>query len=183
MKYFLGFLVSVGLIIGVFLLILNGFKSDSPKVKQTALVDYASTSREMEYTMQGPVSADAVHQAIRITVGRSSSTIDIIKGYNDEVVNTQTYGNNQSSYAEFLRALDLSGYTRGNPSPELKDDRGFCATGQRYSMNIIDGSDVIQHYWATSCGKGNFKGNANQVKVLFQKQIPDYNVLTQRVIL
>jgi len=183
MKYFLGFLVSVGLIVGVFILILNGFKSDSPKLKQTALVDYASTSREMQYTMQGPVSADSIHQAIRITVGRDQTTIDIIKGYNDEVVNSQNYANNESSYAEFLRALDLSGYNRGNPDPNLKDDRGFCATGQRYTMEILDGSDVKQHFWTTSCGKGNFKGNANQVKTLFQKQIPDYSIVTQRVIL
>lgn len=183
MKYFLGFLVSVGLLIGVFLLILSGFKSDGPKTKITPLVEYASKSREMQYTMQGPVTADTVHQAIRITVGRDLTTINVIKGYNDEIINTQTYSNNQAAYAEFLRALDLAGYTKGTPNPKLKDDRGYCATGQRYTMSILDGSDTIQRLWSTSCGAGNFKGSNTQVKSLFQKQIPDYLVVSRNVVL
>lgn len=183
MKYFLGFLVAVGLLVGVFLLVLNGFKSDKPKTTATPLVEYASTDREMRYTMRGHISADTSHHAIRITVGRNLTTIDVIQGYNEETIKTQSYANNQSAYAEFLRALDLAGYTRGVPNPELQDDRGYCATGQRYVMEILDRADTVQHYWTTTCGKGNFKGNANQVKTLFIKQVPDYNVVTQGIIL
>jgi hypothetical protein len=183
MKYFIGFLLSIGLIVGVFLLVLNGFKSTSkPKAPTTALVSYADTSRQMQMTVVGPITADQTHDEIRITVGRSNTTMQIIQGYNGQVLKSQTYDNNEASYAEFLRALDLSGYTRGVKNTDFEDDRGFCASGKRYSFDILDGSDVKQHYWTTTCsGRGNFKGNRSQIESLFQRQVPDYNTMIQGV--
>jgi len=183
MKYFIGFLLSIGLIVGVFLLVLNGFKSTSkPKAPTTALVSYADTSREVQMTVVGAISADQTHNEIRITVGRSRTTMQIIQGYNGQRLKSQSYDNNESSYAEFLRALDLNGYTRGVKNPDLEDDRGFCATGKRYSFDIIDGADVKQHYWTTTCsGRGNFKGNRPQIEALFDRQVPDYGTMIQGI--
>jgi hypothetical protein len=42
-----------------------------------------------------------------------------------------------------------------------------------------DGNNISQRFWSTSCGNlGSFKGNASTVRELFQRQVPDYNVLT-----
>jgi hypothetical protein len=178
MKYFFGFLASIGLIILTIVLIVRGFSGgNDKKVNAPApLLDYANTSVEMQYTLDGPVNADQEHKAVRITVGQDESTIEILSGYNDDVVNAKTYSNNQAAYSEFLRALDIAGYTKGNTDASLKDERGYCPAGYRYSFDIVDGSSTKQHFWTTSCGSssGNFKGKSNAIRALFEKQVPDY---------
>lgn len=176
MKYFFGFLASIVLIILVVVLIVRGFSGNSkPEKIPDPLVSYANTSKVVEYTADSVVNADQQHKAMRIAVARDEVKIDIMTGYNDTVVQSRTYPNNQAAYAEFLRALDVSGYTKGDPNPELKDERGQCATGSRYVFAIRDGANTTQKYWSTSCGKsGTFKGSARNVISLFQLQVPDY---------
>jgi hypothetical protein len=176
MKYFLGFLASVGLIVFVFILIVRGFNGNSKKVTTTPLTDYANSSVEMQYTIDGPVNADQDHKSVRITVGQNEVVIETLKGYDQTVGQTQTFDNNQTSYSTFLRALDIAGYSKGNTDSSKKDERGYCPTGTRYSYDIIDGSDTKQHFWSASCSSpGTFKGNMSQVRVLFQAQIPNYD--------
>lgn len=176
MKYFLGFLASIGLIILAFVLVLHGVGSGSKdKPKPTPLVDYANTSRTVELTVQGPVTADENHKAVRITVGQNSKQIEILQGYDETVATTQSYPNTESAYAEFLRALDLNGFTRGTTTTANKDDRGYCSSGYRYAVAMYDGADQKQRFWASSCGRGSFAGNITVMRTLFQKQIPDYN--------
>lgn len=175
MKYFLGFLASIGLIVLTVILIVRGFSGHhSSKNAPAPLLDYANTSVEMQYTIDGPVNADQTHKALRITVGQDSTKIEDLSGYSQTVADSKMYENNQDSYAAFLRALDIAGYTKGNTAGNQKDERGYCPTGYRYSLDIVDGSDVKQHFWAGSCTSGTFKGNVNQVINLFQAQIPDY---------
>lgn len=179
MKYFLGFLASIGLIILAFVLILHGFGGNAKETpKPTPLVDYANTSRTVELTVQGPVSADETHKAIRITVGQYAKQIEILQGYDETVAKTQSYSNTESAYAEFLRALDLNGFTRGTSTSANKDDRGYCSTGYRYIIAMRDGADEKQRFWTSSCGRGSFAGNITVMRTLFQKQIPDYNAFT-----
>lgn len=115
---------------------------------------------------------------MRISVGADQSTIEIYQGYQNNVIQRKTYSNNSTSYAQFLRALQLVGYTRGSSDPNKKDERGFCPDGERYVFEIVaDGSDT-QRYWSTSCGgQGNFGGSASRVRLLFRQQIPDYDEL------
>lgn len=176
MKYFFGFLASIGLIVFVFILIMRGFSGGNAKKNIPApLTDYTSTSVLMQYTMDGPINADQEHKALRITVGQDQTKIELLQGYTQAVSETKTYENNQDAYGAFLRALDVAGYTKGNTDSSKKDQRGYCPTGYRYSYDIVDGSNTKQHFWATSCGgQGTFKGNVNQVRNLFQSQIPNF---------
>jgi len=178
MKYFFGFLASVGLIILTIVLIVRSFSGGKDKdVNVPApLIDYANTSVEMQYTIDGPINSDEKHKALRITVGQDMTTIESLSGYNQNVTASKTYNNNQASYSEFLRALDLAGYTKGNTDASLKDERGYCPAGYRYNFDIVDGSDNKQHFWTTSCGsgQGNFKGKSRAIISLFQQQAPDY---------
>ncbi len=173
MKYFLGFLVTVGLIVGVFVLILHGF-SGSKKPTAQALVNYASSNRTVQETITGPLTTDDQHYTLRLTVGQSQITLEALHGYNEAVTQTYVYANNQAAYAEFLRALDLAGFTKGNAKAN-QDDRGFCSAGRRYHFVINDGANTAQDYWTSSCGGGNFSGNLTGVKDLFITQVPDFN--------
>lgn len=174
MRYFIGFIVSIGLIILVFILILKGFSGGGAKQStKTELVNYANSAVQMRMTVDGPIVADAEHNAYRITVSRDETTLETFRGYESTLIHVQRYDNNPVSYANFLRALDLAGFSRGVTPSGGKDERGVCAVGDRYIMEIINGSSRIQRFWSTSCrGQGTFKGSVQEVRRLFRVQIP-----------
>lgn len=177
MKYFIAFLASIALVIFVVVLVVRGFTGNDKQDKNVPapLIDYANTSVEMQYTITGPVIADEKRKALRITVGQDQVKIEKLEGYNEAISQQKIYANNLAAYSEFLRALDIAGYTVGLDDASLKDERGYCPSGERYSFDIIDGGSVKQHYWTTSCGKtGNFKGKSRSIITLFEKQVPDY---------
>lgn len=184
MKYFLGFIASIGLIILVFVLILRGF-SGGNKNEQIVkpLVEYANTSTQVRLTVDGPIVSEQEHQAYRITVGKDGNQIETLQGYQYLPIETKTYDNNQESYANFLRALDMAGFTKGNAKSQNKDERGICPNGSRLIMEILKGTQREQRYWTTSCGGGNFRGNSANIRQLFNKQIPqsDFGKMTGRL--
>ncbi|MEK7153054.1 MAG: hypothetical protein AAB834_03840 [Patescibacteria group bacterium] len=186
MRYFLGFLASIGLIILVFVLILRGFGGDSTKAPQDPLSEYANTDAVVSMTVDGPIIAEQQHQAYRISIGRSETRIETLQGYEYEAIETKTYENNREGFTNFLRAIDIEGYTRGaaEADSQAQDERGVCATGRRYVFEIMSGTSQVQRYWSTSCGsQGTFKGNAEQIKSLFDRQIPlpDFPRMTSRL--
>jgi len=179
MRYFLGLLIALGLIVLVFILVLKGF-SGQPATPTKPLVDYATTNIVAELTINGPVIANQTHQALQITVGQSQAQINILQGYEGTVVNTKIYANNQAAYGVFLRAIDILNFSKGNADPAKADERGYCPEGDSYVYELNNGVKDIERYWATSCGnQGTFKGNALIINDLFEKQIPDYGTLTQ----
>ena len=180
MRYFLGFLAAIGLIVLVFILVLRGLGGHSrqPNV-QTLLTDYAKTETVMRLTVDGSVNADESHRRVRITVGRDENTIETLAGYQDQVLDTKTYPNNEEAYYTFLRSLQLQGYTKGVSDPARADERGYCPTGKRYVFEIITGNATVQRYWKGSCGAGTFSGNSSTIRVLFQKQAPDFSKMTR----
>lgn len=180
MKYFLGFLVTVGLIIGVFILIVHGFSGGKKQPTAQPLVNFATSNRTVQETIVGPLSTDDKHYSLRLTVSASQNTLEVLHGYNETVTQTYTYSNTEPAYAEFLRALDLAGFTKGDITVN-KDDRGYCSTGRRYVFTINDGANTVQNYWTSSCGGGNFGGNLGSVKSLFTTQIPDFNKVSNLV--
>lgn len=174
MKYFFGLLACIGLIVLVFVLVLRGFSGgkSTPK-EQIVLSDYANTSSSMHMTVDGPIVAEQDHEAYRIIVSRDETRIDALKGYEYTTIESHTYANNQESYANFLRALDIAGFTMGNKDSANKDERGQCAAGDRFIFEIKNGSSNVQRLWAASCkGAGTFKGATGEVKQLFDAQVP-----------
>lgn len=182
MKYFLGFLASIVLIVLVFILVLRGFSHHGSKVKeQVVLSQYTNSSMQLQYTVDGPIVAEQDHVGYRITVDRSQVRIDTYKGYQNTITQSKTYENNQQSFDEFVSALDLAGFANGDVNAKTTDEKGQCATGDRFIYEVIgNGSAPSERFWSTSCKQGNFKGNAVNVRQLFQKQIPgtDYGQLT-----
>jgi hypothetical protein len=178
MKYFLGFLAAVGLIVLVFILILRGFSGHKQPAPKTALSDYANTSTVVRLTIDSPVTADVSHHAVRVTIGRDQNSVEMFQGYQGKVTALYNYSNNQEAYDTFLRSLQLLGYTKGDPAPEKADERGYCANGNRYIYEIVSGAATVQRYWFSSCSVGTFKGNGAIIRNLFRKQIPDYSKVT-----
>jgi len=172
MRYFIGLLASIGLIILVFILVLRGFGGNSTTTSENPLTDYANTDALVRLTVDGRIVSEQEHRAYQITVGRSEVRVETLKGYEYETIETRTYTNNQESYYSFLRALDLAGYTKGAEDGENTDERGVCADGQRHIYEILSGTSEVQRYWTTSCGGGTFKGEAPIVRQLFEKQVP-----------
>jgi hypothetical protein len=178
MRYFLGFLIMLGLVfVGILLLVRLFFGSpDQEQTAKAGLVENAGTTKTVQLTIDGPINANQVHKQVKIEVSNSQSRLELIDGYEGRATKTSLYENNTASYAEFLRALDLLGYTLGLDDKTLQDERGYCPTGQRYIFEIKDGTKTIQRYWSTSCNATkNFNGRTNEIVNLFRAQIPQYN--------
>lgn len=181
MRFIIGTLIAIGLLIFVFVLIFRGGgdTADKPIPK---MIDYANTSTYVQFTEEGPVSADQTHRRVRITVSNQEASLEVFNGYQNDLVRSKSYTSNSAAYADLLRALDIAGYTRGVTDKELADERGYCQAGTRYIMAIRDGSRDIQRFWSSSCGNiGSFKGKTSVVRDLFHRQIPEYGQLTRGV--
>jgi hypothetical protein len=181
MRRLAGILIAVGLVILVIILLFKAFSGGHPSTATNApkpLIDYAGTDVTMQMTIEGDVTADQNHLELQISVGSTSSQINIFQGYQQTLLNTSSYSNNQNAYADFLRALDLAGYRLGNSRSSLNNEQGYCEAGERYVFEIVEDNQDLQRYWTSSCGAGNFKGSLLAVLSLFERQIPNYGQLT-----
>lgn len=175
-RYFFGFLLVIVLVVITFILVIRGFRGNGQAVTSINLAKLSTTNSVVQFTDDGPITSQQSHQGLRIIVGQYAATIQIYQGYQNNIIQSQTFANNQDAYAVFLKALELENYTKGNNSPALADARGYCPQGDRYSFQIINGnSQSVQNFWSTSCGgQGTFGGNVSGVIALYQAQIPNY---------
>jgi hypothetical protein len=176
MRYFIGFLITIGLIILLIVLLFGGGGSKS-KVPTTSkpLADYSSSDAAARLTIDGPVNADTIHKSVQITVDKDEVTFEKFQGYQGHVVGSQHYENNETAYANFLHALAHAGFTRGDTSSALKDERGYCPLGNRYIFEFIQDGKDIERFWATSCGKPKtYLGAPSLTLQLFRAQVPDF---------
>ena len=183
MRYLIGLLITIAVIIFIIIRLLSGGGSPTPGTDVTNLVSLANTDSVVRLTISNPVQAAATHREVQITVGQDSTDFILFRGYDGDVVRSKSYETNQAGYSDFLHALQVSGqYTKGNNDPAFVNEHGYCAVGDRYVYEIIDGDgNVDQHYWSTSCGQKTFRGDADTVQRLFQLQVPDYFELTSDV--
>lgn len=186
MRYIIGLLLGIGVIILTFVLIfraLSGGGGDEQQQRSAALLDYANTNAVVRYTIDGPVNQNEIHSKVRITVSKDQVLFEQIQGYEGKLVQTKTYPSNPQAYATLLRSLDKSNFTLANKNAD-KDERGYCPKGKRYIYEIINGSDTVQRLWSTSCNarEGSYQGgDATTIRTLFQRQVPDYGSLTSRI--
>lgn len=186
MRYFIGFLVTIGLLIILVVLLFSGGGNHNHQKPKTvkALSDYASSNAVVRMIIDGPINSNQNHTAVRITVGKSDVTYQQIQGYQGTVVNTQNFANNENAYSNLLYALGHAGFTKGDNSKLLANEKGYCPLGKRYIFELLDGNNTIQRYWTTSCGTSQprtYNGNAGLTISLFQYQIPNYFTLTQNL--
>ncbi len=181
------FIVFMTVIVGIILLIMlitriGSNKSSTPKtaskkpavVKPISVTDYAQKDSKVVLTIDGKINGDDQHRAIRITVSPDFRVAEIIQGYENKVIKTQTDLNNRTAYTDFIYAINRYGFSkeRKTASP---DDRGACPLGNRYIYEIYDDGNSVMRRWAASCGGiGTSAGSPSQLNDLFQKQVNEY---------
>lgn len=181
MRYIIGFFITIGLLILLIVLLLSGGGSPK-KTSQKKLEDYAATNAQVRVTIDGPVNAASLHEQVRITVDNSNVTFEHIKGYDGDVVDTQVFANTENSYDVFLHALRHAGFSRGNNTASLRDEKGYCPTGDRYIFELIQDDNDIQRYWSTSCGGiKTYLGATGLTLQLFRLQVPNYQKATSKI--
>lgn len=193
-RYALGVLLLIGaiiLMIVLFNVIRNSFRQTdtSPAIQapnEKVLNESASKGLPVQFTVRGIVNAQETHRSIRITVDRSTRTIDVLEGYNGKVIKTQTFPNTTEAYNSFIDSLEGAGFAKR----AVGDNRGVegvtCPLGLLYTYEIDPGvNPAVLRTWSTSCSsnQGSFTGNRIQVQTLFQRQIPDYNGFTSGITL
>ncbi|HVX48045.1 MAG TPA: hypothetical protein VHA05_01680 [Candidatus Saccharimonadales bacterium] len=190
MRYFIGFLVTIGLLILLIVLLLTGGGNGGHKKPPvptkprsvSELASYADTDAAVQMVIDGQINADQNHSAVRVTITNSDVTFEQIQGYEGTVVNTQVYKNNVSAYNNFLYAIGRAGFLLGDNNPKLANEKGYCALGSRFIFTFNEGGNQIQRYWATSCGGiHTYKGNLGLTVALIKLQVPDYSRLTSNI--
>lgn len=176
MKYILGFFVTILLLIILVMLLVFGGDDKKPVPNTSKTLDsYSKTDAITRLTIDGPVTAPEEHRATRISVTQTETKLEQLRGYDGEILDTKIYPNTQTSYLSFLRSLDLAGYTDGDTSEALKNDRGHCPLGKRYIFELQEKGKQLQRFWSTTCkGPKSYQGNTGLTVKLFEKQIPDY---------
>ncbi len=176
MRYIVTLIVIIALI--VFGVAIFGGNDKTPRpipAIPKVLPDYATTSAEVSLTTDGRINGDDVHRAIHITVSREQRNIDIIQGYEGNVIKSQSYANNQTAYDVFLRALAQAGFTKERKT-SIIDERGICPLGHRYIFELSNTGGSDMRRWSASCnGFGTFGGRTSIIRTLFQRQITDYD--------
>lgn len=183
MKYFIGYLITIGLLILLIIFLMRGGGNDQQApVTDKSLASYASTDAEVSFLNEGPINAASEHEQILITVDQDYVTYQQIIGYDGRVVMTKRFSNTQNAYSAFLSALGHAGFALGDDNESLQNEKGRCPTGHRYIFELNEGTDQIQRTWGTNCsGAKTFLGNQSLTITLFQAQVPNYSTLSQNV--
>jgi hypothetical protein len=175
MRYYIGFLIAIGLsIIIILLLFAGGGSTSKTKVVAKPLISYANTDAIVSVSVDGPINATSEHESIRMSVSRTEALIQEFQGYDGTVVSSQGYPNTENAYYAFLSALSIAGFTLGNTTPALANDTGYCPESSRYDYRITEDGKNIEHFWSTDCGTATYKGNPSSTMQLFEAQLPDY---------
>jgi len=175
-KRFIIFLTVVfGILFILFLIFGSGTKkntapSAAPQ-KPLTVRDYTNRDSRMVYTVEGNVRGNNMYRAVRTTVTREYRLIEVIEGYQNNVIKSQKEANNQEAYATFLAAIESKGYGKERKTKKV-DDEGACPLGQKFVYEIYDGQKQVQRFWATTCGSQGTSGANNPVvRILFDRQI------------
>jgi hypothetical protein len=178
-RYFVGVGIVILLLLFVVVFVFrrdSGPTDPATDTERTAqLIDYADKSSEVSLTTVGKVVGDDLHRSIRITVSANERRIEIVGGYEQRILSSQTYANNRAAYETFLSALGGQGFTLSKKT-NITDQRSVCPTGLHYQYRLRENAEEKSNLWSVSCDKsGNFNGRASTIRQLFQRQITDYN--------
>ena len=180
---FLALLIGIGLVILVVVLIVKAFSGGSSAPSSSInITQYTNTGASATLLVDSPTNINQDHRQVKITVSPTENEIDIIQGYQGNVIDSKAYPNNTSAWETFLQTLNLLDFSKGSTS--TADYRGYCPTGERYIFTFNGGNGNLFSYWATSCGgQGTYEGKLGPTLEQFHNQIPenDYGQLTSSI--
>lgn len=181
------FIIVMTVIVGFVLLTMlitrigSGNKPTAPKtkkspavVKPVSVTEYVQKDSKVVLTIDGKINGDDQHRAVRITISPDLRVAEVIQGYENKVIKSQTDLNNRTAYTDFLYALNRYGFSKERKTSQA-DDRGACPLGNRYIYEIYNDGNSVMRRWAASCGGiGTSAGSPAQLNDLFQKQVTEY---------
>ena len=164
MKYIFGALGVIGIIILFVVFIVNGDDSNTPAQNAAEtpmqLVDYAKKPSSVSVTSYGKLVGDTEYRSIRVTVSPNERRVEVLAGYNEAVVSSNTYQNTPLAYENFLSALSAQGFLRSK-NTNITDERGACPTGNRYAYALRENGKDVSRLWIATCdGVGTFAGRS-----------------------
>jgi hypothetical protein len=178
--------IAIGLVLLLVLIFGTGSKSNTKNsskpepVKAATLTDYVTSDSKMTLTVSGMINGDDIHRSIRISVDANDRQLEVIQGYQNNVIQRNNFVNNMSAYDSFVHALARTGFGKVRKTSET-EERGVCATGQRYTFDVTDKGKSVSHTWAGTCTRGTSLARAPEVLQLFRAQITGYSKLTSGV--
>ena len=180
MKYFLGILGAILLIIFILVIALSGGSNNSSSKDVKKLADYATEpATEVAFTEGGAINSEENHRVVRITVTDSLRQVQILKGYDGQVLKDKTYSNTTSAFRAFLAGIEQVGFSRERRSKASFES--VCPETLRYRYELTSNDEEVINTWSASCDKGTFGGRTSSVRNLFEAQIPDYDDFTKNV--
>lgn len=181
MRYFVGFMLLIALLIFLIVLVVMG-RGGGPAIPTKTLASFSTTDAKVSFLNDGMINSASEHRQILITVDRDYVVYKELIGYNGRVAASRKFNNTEVAYNNFLSALGHAGFTLINKDPALQNEKGYCPLGQRYIFEMTEGSEQLQRSWATSCGDPKtFLGSLQVTIDLFQAQVPQYQELTANV--
>ncbi len=155
-------------------------ETSSSEVQPVVLGEQNTIASEMQLTIRGRIVAPEDHRQLRFTISQNTRKIEIIEGYDNEVLDSMTLPNTANSYEQFLYALDAQGFTEERVEPTLTDPNGACSAGRQYIYTVEVYRVVRSELWSSSCagGQGTFGGDRTDIVRLFQRQFPEYQSFT-----
>lgn len=177
-RYVLWLIAVIGLVVVLIMLLLPG---NHKTISGNQFISYSSSNSVASLIIDAPENANSTHQAVKISVSQNSVVYQQLSTYKYNVVNQQSYPNNQTAYKVFLRSLYFANFLRGNTNPADANPYGICPLGDRYIFNFVNNNQSVIHTWTTSCGQKTYYGNANLTVSLFENQVPNFQNLTQNI--
>ncbi|MGE5309616.1 MAG: hypothetical protein ACM3JF_00880 [Sphaerimonospora mesophila] len=153
----------------------NGQTTSEDKLSagQKLLNDPTDTTA-VRMSVRGPIVAKENHYSIVIHLSQTERTITTFRGYDGEVIASQTLGNTKAAFSDLLAAFNRAGLMTETPGGGT-ENQGICAVGQLIFFEILKDGQSVGKLWTTSCTDltGNFGGLVINVQELFLNQIPN----------
>lgn len=134
---------------------------------------------------RGPIMANETFRSYRISVSPTDRVMTTYTGYVGKEIESEKLSNNQEAYTQFVYALDRANLMDGKTLSGAENDlRGICATGNVMEFATQQGDNVVKKYWTSTCkgSPGSLNANVAQVSRLFQRQIPIFSKLYQKML-
>lgn len=157
----------------------NDNSEDSgPAVEESFVLGEQNNSDSMvRFRVIGRTNALEDHREWRFTITQSNRRVDLVRGYDGEVLKSIVLRNTPNSYQEFLYALEVEGYITERREPVVTNMNGQCSDGKKYEYTAWLNGVEKSRLWSTSCSRrlGTFAGDRSDIVKLFERQFPTFN--------
>lgn len=155
---------------------------ESSSAKRALLTTDADHSVRM--SVRGPLVADENFRSYQVDISPYNRRLTTYRGYEQAQIDDKQLANSSDAYVQLVHALYRENFLKEvTLSDEQNDTRGVCASGRLYTFEIMEAGSSVKELWTSSCrdAKGSFRGNAEQVRTLLLRQIPESDSLLRTI--